>query len=408
MKKTLLALLICSTYANASGLLLQEAVVANAGTTGAGDGVYTETATASWTNPATMTHMGEQKTTVNMMVLDLQMDYTDIDTNSGAEGARYTGDGDAETVMPSIGIFHVMQVSEDIHLGVNFGAVGGSSVDYGTNWDAGNHLDTAVMKAVQLNPTMSYKIDHNWSVGIGAQINYGIIEVSTAGFDTEAGTDWAFGYNAGAMYKAEKWAVGLSYRSKIEFEFDDINADVIAPNLGSGPANPSILPLPSSFTVGTELLAPAIIDLSGSYDVNGQLTLLSSVQFHQWSDFSGTPVYNDTLESYDVDLEIDRDWDDVWKFAVGADYQLNAEWALKAGFSYETSPQDDPAKQWVDLPVGEQYRYSIGATTYWDDTRIDMFYEYADLGSVDIDRSKANVSGTFDGKIHFIGVNVTF
>ncbi|MFT7682422.1 MAG: long-subunit fatty acid transport protein [Moritella dasanensis] len=398
MKKTLLALLICSTYANASGLLLQEAVVANAGTTGAGDGdgVYTETATATWTNPATMTHMGEQKTTVNMMVLDLQMDYTDTDKDSG----RYTGDGDAETVMPSIGIFHVMQVNEDIHVGINFGAVGGSSVDYGTEWDGGNHLDKAVMTAVQLNPIMSYKIDNNWSVGVGAQINYGIIEVSTAGFDTEAGTDWAFGYNAGAMYKAEKWAVGLSYRSKVEFEFDDINADVIA----SDPAPV----LPSSFTVSTELLAPAIIDLSGSYDVNGQLTLLSSVQFHQWSDFSGTPVYNDTLAANGKDLEIDRDWDDVWKFAVGADYQLNAEWALKAGFSYETSPQDDPTKQWVDLPVGEQYRYSVGATTYWNDTRIDMFYEYADLGSVDIDRSKANVSGTFDGKIHFIGVNVTF
>ena len=400
MKKTLLALLICSTYANASGLLLQEAVVANAGTTGAGDGVYTETATATWTNPATMTHMGEQKTTVNMMVLDLQMDYTDRDSPDGDYknplAVPTVGDANAKTVMPSIGIFHVIQVNEDIHVGINFGAVGGSSVDYGTDWDASEHLDTATMTAVQLNPIMSYKIDNNWSVGLGAQVSYGIIDVSTAGFETDAGTDWAFGYNAGAMYKAEKWAVGLSYRSKVEFEFDDINVDLIA----SDPDNSR----PSSFTVGTELLAPTIIDLSGSYDVNGQLTLLSSVQFHQWSDFSGTPVYNELVD----DLEITRDWDDVWKFAVGADYQLNADWALKAGFSYETSPQDDPTKQWVDLPVGEQYRYSVGATTYWNDTRIDMFYEYADLGSVDIEKAGAHVTGTFDGKIHFIGANVTF
>ena len=109
MKKTLLALLICSTYANASGLLLQEAVVANAGTTGAGDGVYTETATATWTNPATMTHMGEQKTTVNMMVLDLQMDYTDRDSPDGDYknplAVPTVGDANAKTVMPSIGIF---------------------------------------------------------------------------------------------------------------------------------------------------------------------------------------------------------------------------------------------------------------------------------------------------------------
>ncbi|GIC75458.1 OmpP1/FadL family transporter [Moritella sp. F3] len=392
MKKTLLALLICSTYANASGLLLQEAVVANAGTTGAGDGVYTETATASWTNPATMTHMGEQKTTVNMMVLDLQMDYTDAEPDADLGG--YTGDADAETVMPAIGIFHVVQVSEDIHLGINFGAVGGSSIDYGTNWDGGNHLDTAVMTAVQLNPAMSYKIDNNWSVGVGAQINYGIIEVSTSGFDTGAGTDWAFGYNAGTMYQADAWAVGLSYRSKIVHEFDDV--DVSFTQLS-----------PARLSVGTELIIPAIADLSGSYDLNDKLTLLSSVQFHQWSEFSETPVYTEQA----TDLAIDRDWDDVWKFAVGADYQLNAEWALKAGFSYETSPQDDPTKQWVDLPVGEQYRYSVGATTYWDETRIDIFYEYADLGNMAIDRSGnkyTQITGEFGGKIHFIGANVTF
>lgn len=317
MKKTLLALLICSTYANASGLLLQEAVVANAGTTGAGDGVYTETATASWTNPATMAHMGEQKTTVNMMVLDLQMDYTDAEPDADFGG--YTGDADAETIMPAIGIFHVVQVSEDIHLGINFGAVGGSSIDYGTNWDGGNHLDTAVMTAVQLNPAMSYKIDNNWSVGVGAQINYGIIEVSTSGFDTGAGTDWAFGYNAGTMYQADAWAVGLSYRSKMVHEFDDV--DVSFTQLS-----------PARLSVGTELIIPAIADLSGSYDLNDKLTLLSSVQFHQWSAFSETPVYTEQA----TDLAIDRDWDDVWKFAVGADYQLNAEWALKAGFSYET------------------------------------------------------------------------
>jgi opacity protein-like surface antigen len=62
--------------------------------------------------------------------------------------------------------------------------------------------------------------------------------------------------------------------------------------------------------------------------------------------------------------------------------------------------------QWVDVPVGEQYRYSVGASTYWDDILIDAFYEYADFGSVDMNR--AGVNGTFDGRIHFVGVSATF
>ena len=96
----------------------------------------------------------------------------------------------------------------------------------------------------------------------------------------------------------------------------------------------------------------------------------------------------------------------MWKFALGADYELNSDWRLKAGVSYETSPQDDPTKQWVDLPVGEQYRYSVGASTQWDHITVDMFYEYADLGSVEMNRQ--GVDGSFDGRIHFVGMSFSF
>ncbi|MGF1694110.1 outer membrane protein transport protein [Vibrio lamellibrachiae] len=396
MKKSILTLLICSSFANASGLLLQEAVTANAGTGGAGDGVYTETATASWTNPATMSHMGESKTTINTMALYLQMDYTDYD-----DIGSYNGNANAETIMPSLGIFHVRQLNEDIHIGVNFGAVGGSSIEYGNSWDGANHLDKAFMSALQINPNLSFQIDDNWSIGLGAQVNFGILEVSTTGFESDMATDWAFGYNMGAMYQAEQWSLGLSYRSKLIHDFDDITA-----TLTSG----GELINGRETIVGTELVIPAIIDLSGRYELTTKLDLLSSIQFHQWSEFSETPVYNDPLNRIDPSLAIDRDWDDVWKVAVGADYQLNADWALKAGFSYETSPQDDPTKQWVDLPVGEQYRYSLGASTYWNTTRIDLFYEYADLGSVEIERtaSYTEIHGSFEGSIHFIGANFTF
>lgn len=395
MKKTALALLIFSNFANASGLLLQEAIYANAGTAGAGDGVYTETASANWTNPATMSHMGEQKTTINAMVLDLQMDYTDYVINDASSSKE--GNASAETIMPSIGVFHVVQLNDDVHLGLNFGAVGGSSIEYGTYWDASNHLDKAFMTAVQFNPNLSFKVTDKVSVGMGAQINYGLIEVSTSGFETELGSDWAYGFNVGAMYKESDWALGVSYRSKLVHEFD-VDANTLGNTV---PA--------TDFKVGTELVVPTIVDISASYDLNAKLTLLTSIQYHRWSDFSGTPIYNDAINSHPtLPQEIDREWDDVWKFAIGTDYQLNSKWALKAGFSYETSPQDDPTLQWVDLPVGEQYRYSVGTSTYLGNTRIDVFYEYADFGTMPIKRDTAGIDGEFEGNIHFIGANFTF
>ncbi|UWZ99831.1 OmpP1/FadL family transporter [Vibrio splendidus] len=381
MRKTALALLIFSNLANASGTLMQEATYANAGTAGAGDGVYTETATAAYTNPATMSHMGESKTTVNTMVLDLHMDYKPTDND---------GSGSAHTVMPSIGIFHVTQLNEDVHLGLMFGSIGGTAVEYGNDWEGAIGLDEALVTAVQFNPALSFKVTDKVSIGIGAQLNYGILEAKTSTLETDLDGDFAWGFNAGAMYQEDDWAVGLSYRSKLEHEFDvDVTSNVDRLN-----------------TLSTDLIFPTIVDLSGSYNLNPQLALLGSVQWHKWSDYPETPLYANGSDSAPV--AVDRDWDDVWKFAIGTDYQLNAKWALKAGFSYETSPQDDPTKQWVDLPVGEQYRYSVGASTHWNDVRIDMFYEFADLGTVDIERTNVDVTGSFDGHIHFIGANVTF
>ncbi|MDL5027316.1 TonB-dependent receptor [Vibrio sp. TMPB1044] len=378
-----------SLNAFASGLFLQEAVVANAGTTGAGDGVYTRSAAAMWTNPATMSHMGESKTTINTMAFDLEMKYRD-------NGDKQDGKG--HSILPSFGAFHAHQVTDKLHLGIALGAVGGSSLDYGSEWAGHLLLQDITLTAMQVNPSLSYQLNDQWSIGAGVQLSWAAFQQTTSMLTAKQDTDWAYGYNLGVMYTpTDKLKLGASYRSKLEHEFNnDVNG-----KLGANVLN----------SLSTDIALPEIIDVSASYALNKQLDLLASIQFHRWSAWDET-----VLDFGATDLggiPIKRDWDDVWKFAVGADYQLNSDWRLKAGFSYETSPQDDPSMQWVDLPVGEQYRYSVGASTYWDDILIDVFYEYADLGSVDMNRNLADtpvtlVNGSFDGRIHFIGVSATF
>ncbi|MFA0473324.1 OmpP1/FadL family transporter [Vibrio sp. 10N.222.51.E8] len=378
-----------SLNAFASGLFLQEAVVANAGTTGAGDGVYTRSAAAMWTNPATMSHMGESKTTINTMAFDLEMKYQDNGGNP---------DGKAHSVMPSFGAFHAHQVTDKLHLGIALGAVGGSSLDYGSDWAGAALLEDITLTAMQVNPSLSYKLNDQWSVGAGVQFSWAAFQQTTSMLTAKQDTDWAYGYNLGVMYTpTDKLKLGASYRSKLEHEFNnDVNGKLGADALNS---------------LSTDIALPEIIDVSASYALNSQLDLLASIQFHRWSAWDETVLDFGATDLGGIPIE--RDWNDVWKFAVGADYQLNSDWRLKAGFSYETSPQDDPSMQWVDLPVGEQYRYSIGASTYWDDILIDVFYEYADLGSVDMDRNLAGsdinlLNGSFDGRIHFVGVSATF
>ncbi|MEZ9288440.1 OmpP1/FadL family transporter [Vibrio lentus] len=371
-----------SLNAFASGLFLQEAVVANAGTTGAGDGVYTRSAAAMWTNPATMSHMGESKTTINTMAFDLEMQYQDNVGNP---------DGKAHSVMPSFGAFHAHQVTDKLHLGIALGAVGGSSLDYGSEWAGAELLEDITLTAMQVNPSLSYQLNDQWSVGAGIQLSWAALQQSSSVFTAKQDTDWAYGYNLGVMFTpSDKLKLGASYRSKLEHEFNNELRGVED----------------FSNSLAMDLALPEIVDISASYALNPKLDLLASVQLHRWSEWDTTVLDFGVAGSPISGVPLERDWDDVWKFAVGADYQLNSDWRLKAGFSYETSPQDDPTMQYVDLPVGEQYRYSVGASTYWDDILIDVFYEYADLGSVDMDRFM--VDGSFDGRIHFVGVSATF
>ncbi|MGR5065018.1 OmpP1/FadL family transporter [Photobacterium sp. DNB22_13_2] len=385
LKSTLAVMSVLSLPVQASGIFLQEAVTANAGTAGAGDGVYTGSTAAMWVNPATMSGMGESLTTFNVLGFDLEMKYRDNADN---------GDGKAHSVLPSAGAFHARQVTDDLHVGIALGAVGGSSLSYGEEWAGAAALDEITLTAMQINPAISYQINPQWSLGVGIQLSWASLEQSTSLLEIDKDTDWAFGANFGVMYQHdERLALGASYRTKLEHEFG---------TRVSGPLDVGLFN-----SLQTDITVPAIADISASYAVNPQLDLLASIQWHQWSEWDNT-VMDFGLGFENGPATIVRDWDDVWKFAFGADYQLNSQWRLKGGFSYETSPQDDPTKQWVDVPVGEQYRYSVGAATKWNDVTIDMFYEYADLGEVDIKRNIPQLDGTFDSRIHFLGVSFTY
>ncbi len=371
----------------ASGIFLQEAVIANAGTVGAGDGVYTQSAAAQWRNPATMSHMGERQTTINVSVFDLEMKYKPQGVGSDFPEAS----GKASTTSPTLGFFHAHQINENIHLGLAAGVAGGSALDYGNRWAGTLLLNDIDLAVAQINPSIAYKLDDQWSFGAGIQMSWASLEqtMGAGNVSVEESSDWAFGYNFGVMYRhSDNLDFGLSYRSKVEHGFDtDITSN--GQKLS---------------TVAADIDVPALIDFSMRYGVNTDLNLLATVQFHRWSDWDQT-VFN--VGGLPNPVSIQRDWDDVWHFAFGTDYRLNDDWRLKAGISYETSPQDDPTMQWVDLPVGEQWRYSVGASTGWNGYTFDMFYEYADLGSTDIKIGQV-MQGKFEGRIHFVGMNVTF
>jgi long-subunit fatty acid transport protein len=401
-----LALLVCLPV-SASGLFLQEAVYANQGTAGAGDGVYTGSAASIWVNPAVMSIMNGNQTTVNGVILDLGVDYYDQDN-------PYDRNGKSQDYIGSAAMFHVQQLTDDLHLGLAVATAGGSGLDYSANWAGDLQLENINLLTLQFNPSLSYKLNDQWSVAVGAQINFASMGARMVKSDLASETDWALGYNAGVVYQAsEPLTLGLSYRSKIEHDFNgNLDSDIGA----KLPTDGTLITL-DRYQMDTSLVA--IADFSARYKINAQWAVMSTIQWHQWSDWDSSPILFDGTVNGNrktVDLTQTRDWDDVWHYGIGAEYAINPNWTLKAGVSYETSPQEDASKQTPDIPVGSQLRYSVGASTMIGQTKLDMFYEFADLGKVDISQdglglvlaNDSLLNGYFEGRMHFVGFALTF
>ena len=127
-----------------------------------------------------------------------------------------------------------------------------------------------------------------------------------------------------------------------------------------------------------------------------------------WSEFDQQP-----LTIGPITAAFDRDWKDTWRVGIGVEYKLNNTWMLRGGFSYDSSPVDDD-KVLPDLPVGDQYRFSVGVQKDFGQGKIfgigyTLLYSSVDVDSVALPPSDTVVlSGEYDpNMIHFLSMNLT-
>ncbi|ANO34857.1 hypothetical protein A6E01_16845 [Vibrio breoganii] len=386
-----IGLAVASSTASASGIFLAEASYANMGTGGAGDGVYTGNAAAIWTNPATLSFMDEERHTINATVLNLDMEYEDSGNREGA---------DSNKTMPVISYFSNHHINDQWAYGIAFSSRGGAALDYGYEWAGANQLTDVALITYQFNPSVAYRINDDVSIAAGVQLDYALINANTKAIELETSDSFAFGYNLGLMFDvSEKTKLGISYRSQLEHEFSGTSNLYTDRGMLTG-------------TYGAPLITPATVDISASHKINNNVTLMTSIQWHDWSKWQNTIVdlnYGGSGTAY----EIPRGFEDVWHFGFGGEYKLRNNWKLKAGYSYETSPLDDSSTQSPDLPVGEQHRYSIGFSKTWDKNTLDIYYQYADFGEMDIAQNnnpdnRKMLNGQFIGQVHFVGLGYTF
>ena len=340
------ALALGTQAAYAGGFMLMEQSAAGMGRANAGAGVFGDDASSAWFNPAGMTL--------------LQGNHFQAGSAFGVIDAKYeskrgaASDNAFDGVVPVPFMHTTLQLTDSIWAGLSIAVPFGMQTKYKDSFDARDRGISAKVQTIDVNPSLAFKVNDAFSVGVGFSAQYGSVELKNGirpedahgmtGLSSKVkGSDVAWGVNAGVMFTPrEDMRFGLAWRSSVKH---DLDGHLYKP---TGAEETTV-----SFK------APQTVILSGAWDVNPQWTVAGTVRWSDWSVFKELPVNKRSGEPINATKE---NWKDCYLFSVGADYRYSDAWTFRSGVAYETSTIREDKYRMTTVPDNARLWLSVGAT----------------------------------------------
>lgn len=252
------------------------------------------------------------------------------------------------------------KVTDKFSAGIGVYTPFGSTVDWGKEWSGSKLIQDISLRAIFIQPTVSYKITDKIGFGAGLNIVSGSVELNREldapfGDDNTVnlqGSTVAFGFNAGLYIQAsEKLSFGLTYRSQVDVELKEGDATFsVDPLLATTLPNTTFdatLPLPSTITFGI------------GYQINEKWLVSIEESFVQWSAYESLDF--DFANASTPDSKNARNYEDAIIVRAGVQYTASEKLDLRAGFYYDQSPiQDDYFSP--ETPNSDNYGITLGAS----------------------------------------------
>jgi long-chain fatty acid transport protein len=416
LKTTLsLAVTLASTQLFASGFAINEQSISGMGTGFAGRSSSADDASTIYGNPAGMARIKREQVTGGAAMLDA---HTDI---SKASSRPNSGSNDGDMV-PFIAVpmgYYVKPIDDQWAVGVGVYAPFGLVTDYEHGFAGRYFGSTSDVKVVTLQPTVSYAFNDKVSIGFGPTINRidgkleSNISASSAFPDGEVkikGDDTALGYNIGILAQlTDSTRVGLTYHSKVKYKLEG-NTKINYSLLAFAGQNPS-----QKYDASLDLTTPESVDFSVTHQLDDKWTLYAGSTWTRWSRLKEITVENKGvptgLAGQFGSITEEQNWHDTWAHAIGASYQLNKQWVLRTGLTFDQAPTNNVDRS-PRIPTGDRKIFSLGAG--WsptDDLTIDVAYSYLREESVNInntnDRGQA-YSAKYQNWANGFGVGATY
>ncbi|HTP99512.1 MAG TPA: outer membrane protein transport protein [Casimicrobiaceae bacterium] len=256
---------------------------------------------------------------------------------------------------------------------------------WSSGWVGRYYAVDSELRTIDIVPTLSWRPDRQWSLGVGLDVQYAKIKTTSAiDFGTidavltggafggiPAGSDggtssnadsWGVGFTLGAIYEPQPGTrFGFDYHSKIRQSFKGDSTFSLGGLVGAGVA--AVSGAFRDTSLSTDFDMPQMATAGLYYEVGADWAVMADLKWTDWSSFSslavnfGNPAQPPVQTSYA--------WRDSWFAAVGARYRVSDEVALRFGVAYDQTPARNDTRNPVIpdtdsywLAVGLEYRFS--------------------------------------------------
>ncbi len=391
------AVAIGAGQAQAGGFALTEQGASGIGNAFAGASALGEDASTVFFNPAGMSRLKNFEVSLGGSLIKLDTKFTGSATNPAAMGGGVATGGNGGQAGGTAAIPHlylVAPVGERIRVGLGVSVPFGLKTEYDADWVGRYQGIRSELRTINVNPTISWALSDGLAVAVG--VNYQTIDTEltnavvlgagTAGTTKLKADDSAWGWNAGVMWQAAPATrLGFSYRSGVKYglsgDITTTNAAGAVVGAASGSARADI-ELPSIWSVGlVQGLTP-------------DLDLLAEATHTRWSVIDQI-VVTDAASGGVRDI-LALDFDNAWRFSVGANYRLSDALMLRAGVAYDQSPVKNAQTRTVRLPDADRTWLALGLRfKVCERGVLDVGYAHLFVRDADIDFTRGQlVPGT--------------
>lgn len=401
-------------HAGAAGFQLLEQNAAGIGNAYAGTAALAEDASTVYWNPAGMSMLKGRTVTFGVDAVKPTAKFSNSGTLAPAGIGSVGGNGGDAGDWAAIPFgYFVMPLTDRISVGVGMSGPFGLTTEYDNGWAGRFYAVKSAVETININPSISFKLNDQFSLGIGAnfqkidaeltnQVDYFAALAQAAGPAAAAallpnqaqreglakieGDDTAWGWNIGALWQVSPTTrLGVAYRSSIKYEVEGTVSFANRPaQLGAALADGG---------VKGKLEVPDSATLSVYQVLNDRWEMMGDVSWTGWSKIQNL-TFNRT--SAGATLPGERlGWRDTMRVALGANYKYSDQWKLRMGLAWDQSPVQDstrlprlPDSDRIWLAFGAQYRLSPAST-------IDFGYShiFIDDGSISTSTEPAAAGG---------------